>query len=448
MNNNDDHSSSSPLEEEIIKLLGVSNPLDLFKQMIPREFILDHPSEFESISDEYNLIKHIKEILSKNKLYEPQKIYAGVDVEPTYVPAVVKYLISRGEFLTSYTPYQPEISQGVLQALFEYQSIISELTGMDVVNSSMYDWASAAAEALRMCIRVSKNNKILIPSSLPYNRKKVIYSYLSGASANILEYGYEQDGTINLDYIKELCTNGCAGLYTEYPNYYGYLNTDLENISELIHDKGGLVVVGVDLWSLPLLKPPGELGADIVVGEGQPMGIPMNYGGPLLGIFGVKGDYSIIRQMPGRIIGMTSTINDNETAFTMILQTREQHIRREKATSNICSNEALSAIQVAIFISYMGKSGLINTSLKMLKLSHKLRDGLINLGFKDLYNLPFFRRFTVIQENLDFKKLYKDLKKEGYLPGVIDHDKWIINVNMFHDSESVEKFLNKIEEVI
>jgi len=434
--------------ESILNALGVKDPLEIYSKVIPKRFILHSPPRISGVKNEYLLLKQLKKVLSMNKLYDPEKIFAGVDVEPTYVPSVVKYLISRGEFLTSYTPYQPEISQGVLQALFEFQSIIAELTGMDVVNSSMYDWASSIAEALRMCIRIAKNDKVLIPHHLPNHRKSVVYTYLSGAEAEIVEYRYDEEGEIDLNMIENVCKEGCAGVYVEYPDYYGYIHPEISRLSDLIHDMGGFLVVGVDLWSLPLLKPPSQIGADIVVGEGQPMGIPMNYGGPLLGIFGVRGDYSIIRQMPGRIIGMTNTLKDGKRAFTMILQTREQHIRRDKATSNICSNEALTAIQTAIYVSYMRKDGLIRKSLDMLKLSHILHDNLIKLGLRDLYKLPFFRRFSLVSDNVSIIEVYDQLKKKNYMPGILEDGIWIINIHTLHKRESIESFVRDIGGVL
>jgi len=433
---------------EILNTLEVGDVKDIYESIIPKKYLLDKELDIVSIEDEYELYKYVVSQLQSNKIIQPENIFLGVDLEPTYVPAIVNYLINRGEFLTSYTPYQPEISQGVLQALYEYQSIIAELTGMDVVNSSMYDWASAAGEALRMSIRVSKINKVLLPGFIFKNRLDVIQTYLSGLDTEIIYYKLNRDGDIDLAFIEENCKDGCGGLYIEVPNYYGYLNNELNELGDIIHKAGGLYIIGVDIWSLPIIKPPSEYNADIVVGEGQPFGIQMNYGGPLLGIFGVKGDYKIIRQMPGRIIGMTKTIKDDERAFTMILQTREQHIRREKATSNICTNEALTAIQVAIYLSYLGKKGLIKTSLKMMELAHKLNDNLIKLGFENLFNKPFFRTFTIRSGIYSMSKLYRELVGIGYLPGKLQDDSWILTINSLHTDKSIENFVNIVRRLI
>jgi len=434
--------------KKILNILGIEDVKDIYESIIPQKYLLGEELEISSIRDEYELYKYVVSQLQNNEIIQPENIFSGVDLEPVYVPAIVNYLINRGEFLTSYTPYQPEISQGVLQALYEYQSIIAELTGMDVVNSSMYDWGSAAGEALRMSIRVSKINKVLIPKFIFKNRLDVILTYLSGLDTEVIYYKLDENGDIDLSFIEENCKDGCGGLYIEVPNQYGYLNKELNELGEIVHRSGGLYIVGVDVWSLPIIKPPSEYMADIVVGEGQPFGIQMNYGGPLLGIFGVRGDYKLIRQMPGRIIGMTKTVKDNERAFTMILQTREQHIRREKATSNICTNEALTAIQIAIYLSYLGKKGILKTSLRMMKLAHKLNNYLIKLGFKDLFNRPFFRTFTVKSSNYDMSKLYYKLITKGFLPGKFQDNSWILTINSLHNEESIENFVEILRRLV
>jgi len=433
---------------EILNRLKLSNPREIFESVIPNHLLLKEDIKIDAITDDYNLKKELLKYLKLNKIYPPEKVFASIGVEPVYIPSIVKYLISRGEFLTSYTPYQPEISQGVLQALFEYQSVVAELTGMDVVNSSMYDWSSAVSEALLMSIRVTGKNRVLIPDNLPRNRLDVIKTYLSGVKAEIHFYSLDDGGEPDISYIEEVCKEGCAGLYIEYPDTYGYIYMSLKKLGDLIHSLGGLYIVGVDIWTLPLLTPPSSFGADIVVGEGQPYGLPMNYGGPLLGIFAVRGDMKLIRQMPGRIIGLTKTLYRGERAYTMILQTREQHIRREKATSNICTNEALTAIQFVIYVSTLGKDGLINISLRMLDNAHYLYSLLNQIGFRHKFNKPFFRRFTVTHPSLDIKKLYKLMLDKGYLPGYITDVGWNLSVNMFHNYESIKEFYNDLKEVV
>ncbi|MEM3153626.1 MAG: aminomethyl-transferring glycine dehydrogenase subunit GcvPA, partial [Candidatus Bathyarchaeia archaeon] len=271
----------------------------------------------------------------------------------------VKEIVQRTEFLTAYTPYQAEISQGMLQALFEYQSMICELTAMDVANCSMYDWASALGEAVRMASRVTKRNEILVPRIIHPERKATLQTYTEPTDMKIKEItNNPETGQLDLNDLESKISDRTAAVYIENPSYLGFIEEHVDEIGNLAHKHGAIFIVGVDPTSLGILKPPGEYGADIVIGEAQPLGNPMNFGGPLLGIFACRDDLNLIRQMPGRIIGITTTIDGNENGFCMVLQTREQHIRREKATSNICSNEALCAVASAVYMALMGPQGL------------------------------------------------------------------------------------------
>ncbi|MEM0057073.1 MAG: aminomethyl-transferring glycine dehydrogenase subunit GcvPA [Candidatus Geothermarchaeota archaeon] len=440
----------SSLEEinKMMEYIGISSIDEIFGNTIPSEFFLKQPLSIPRFQ-EREVVQYIKGELAKNLYFDPRNVYAGGGVWPIYVPSAVKSIICRSEFLTSYTPYQAEISQGVLQALYEYQSLMAELLDMDVVNSSMYDWSSAAAEALLMACRVTKRSSVLIPKGMYYNRKSVINTYMWGANVKVIEYPFDEHGNIDLTYLRSVLTyEKIAGIYIEYPNSYGYICENIEDVVSLVHATGGLVVFGTDPLALPLLKPPGELDADIVVGEGQPLGNPIFFGGPLLGIFATKGDIKLIREMPGRIIGLTKTI-DGETAYTMILQTREQHIRREKATSNICTNEALTAIASAVYISLLGKTGLINLSKRLLINSHKLYDILTQFGFQGAFNLPFFREFSLkINSPYDNVKIRRSLIERGILFGIIVNPFHVISVNEFHDENAFNYLLSQLKEVI
>lgn len=297
-------------------------------------------------------------ILSKNVTSKDALSFLGGGVWSHHVPAVVDTLAGRGEFLTSYTPYQPEISQGMLQSLFEYQSMMAELLEVDVVNSSLYDWASALGEAARMSARITRRNEFIVPHLLSPERLTVLKSYANPIGIRIKEVSQSlHTGQINLEALKEEISPQTAGLYIENPAYLGHLIHNVEALAELAHDAGSLFVVGVDPTSLGVLKPPGRYDADIVVGEGQPLGNYVNYGGPLLGIFACRNDPQLIRQMPGRLVGLTTTKDGREEGYCMVLQTREQHIRREKATSNICTNHALTALRAAIYMASMGGRG-------------------------------------------------------------------------------------------
>ena len=435
---------SFEIPNEILKELGYHSVEELFKAVLPEDIIYKGKIDIPRI-DEKNLKNYILSRIKGDKVFRLDKVYVGGGVWPIYVPYIINYIISRSEFLTSYTPYQAEISQGTMQALYEYQSLMAELLDLDVVNSSMYDWASAAGEALLMSIRVKKKkNHVLLSPHIPSNREIVIKTYLWGSN---IKYDYlliDEEGDIDLKILKKKLSEGVSGVYIEYPNMFGYIYENLDEAINLIHEFNALAIIGVDPLTLPILKPPGELGADIVVGEGQPLGLHMSFGGPLLGIFAVRGEISLIRNMPGRIIGLTHD-TDGEKAFTMILQTREQHIRREKATSNICTNEALSAISSAIYISLLGKSGLLNLSRRLIINAHILLDKLIELGFRIKYNKPFFREFA-LQENEPYKTdtLIKEMVERGYLFGYVDKDAHILSINEYHTPEGFDELINDL----
>jgi glycine dehydrogenase subunit 1 len=264
-----------------------------------------------------------------------------------YVPAIVPALAGRSEFLTSYTSYQAEVSQGMLQTLFEYQSLLAEILEIDVVNSSMYDMATAVAEAARMTARVKKRrSRFLVPGTMNPEHYNVIQTYTEPADMKLEKIKYDdKTGLMSLSDLKSKIHDQVAGVYIENPSYLGFIETQVDEISKIVHDNGSLLVTGVDILSLGLIRPPGDYGADIVVAEGQHLGSPMTFGGPLLGIFGCINERKLIYQMPGRLVGMTRTEEEPyEDGYVLTLSPREQHIRREKATSNICSNQALAAV--------------------------------------------------------------------------------------------------------
>jgi len=347
------------VREAMLKEIGVSSVHDLFSD-IPKQLIVKELEDFpKKPLPEQEVFKVVRSILKQNKTAHDLLCFLGGGVWLHYVPAAVKEIISRSEFLTSYTPYQPEISQGMLQALFEYQSLMCELLDMDVVNASMYDWASALGEAALMAVRINKRKKILVPRLAGWERKRVLETYIAPHGIVIEEVAFEKEtGQLSLEDLNGKLNNDVAAVYIENPNFLGVVETQVNEISELTHRAGSLLIVGVEPISLGLIKPPGAYGADIVVGEGQPLGLPPSYGGPLLGIFACRDDPALIRQMPGRIVGLTTTKDGSTRGFVLALATREQHIRREKATSNICTNEALCAVASAVYLSLLGKTGL------------------------------------------------------------------------------------------
>lgn len=347
---------------------------------------------------EFEVKKHVEALLSKNQTCNTMPIFLGAGCWPHYVPAVVHEIAGRSEFLTSYTSYQPEASQGMLQALFEYQSMMCELTSMDVCNCSMYDWASALGEAVRMAARVKRHNKVLIPKIIHPERAATLRLYAETAGIKVEEVGYgRENGQINLNELKSQISENTAAVYIENPSYLGFVESGVDEIADLAHSHNSLFIVGVDPTSLGVVKPPGEYEADIVVGEAQPLGNSMNFGGPMLGIMACRDDMNLIRQMPGRIIGLTTTQDGKRHAFCMSLQTREQHIRREKATSNICTNEALCAVSSAVYMALLGPEGfrqlgetvMFNSRYAMQLLSE------VQGVSAPVFMAPHFKEFTV-----------------------------------------------------
>jgi len=432
--------------EAILNELGFRD-LDSFMESVLGGFISKIPEEELPSMDQPSLLRYMEGLATRNRVYRPEKVYAGWGVEPAYVSPVAKYLVSRGEFLTSYTPYQPEMSQGMLQALYEYQSVMAELLGLEVVNSSMYDGASALAEAILLAYRVVGNPRVLLPDTLPPYLSRVVETYLYGAGLETVRYVDPVMAGGSLASVESLLRRGASALVMEFPSSLGYLYEDVDRLADLVHSYGALFIVYTDLWSTPVVAPPGDIGADVAVAEGQPMGLYMGAGGPLLGVLAVRGEHRLIRNMPGRLIGETRTM-DGERAYTMILQTREQHIRRANATSNICTNEALSAVQVLINILIMGRSGLVRKSIEMMELAHRLADRLEGYGGIHPSRSPFHRRFTIGFGDVDTHKLYSRLVEMGYLPGNISSHGLSMNINFFHSDEAIEEFASSVEVVL
>ncbi len=414
--------AANPKDRRVmLEKIGVRDPLELYRD-VPSKLILREPPRvgFDHPLSEEEMRIHIDEVLSKNRVFRDPPPFTGGTVCPHYVPAAIDAVISRSEFYTAYTPYQPEINQGLLQALFEYQSLVADLLAMDVVNSSMYDMSTAVAEAALMAMRVTRRRRIVVPANMNPEHLQVLRTWLSGKEAVIDVVRVDREtGLVDLDELQRLVSGETAAVYIEYPSFTGVVDNRIGDISELAHSKGALLVVGVDITAMGLLRPPGELGADIVVGEGQPLGLGLNYGGPYLGIFAVRWDRRLVRQMPGRLVGMTRTVA-GERAFTLILQTREQHIRREKATSNITTNEALMAIAAAVYISLLGRRGFERLSREILVRSNYLASRLRSLGLA----APAYRKAGVIYKNVlvefprDYSEVHRALLEKGIMGGL------------------------------
>lgn len=347
--------------ETMLEIIGVSTIDDLFSS-IPEKIRLSKKLDIPRSHPEQETLFRVRKILAKNKKLESIPSFLGAGIYYHFIPTVVSSLINRSEFYTSYTPYAPEISQGMLQALWEYQSMIAELTRLDLVNSSMYDMSTALGEAALMCTRATKKEVFLVPAYLQPEKFQTLQTYTQGPKISIKTYPYDQNrGNLDMNALAEIVNSHkdqISGIYVENPNFWGVIEEDVQEVEKITHNLEALFVVGFDPISLGILKSPGDYGADIAIGEGQSLGLPMNFGGPLLGIFAVKNDLKLSRAMPGRVIGLTTEKKSSNRAFTMTLQTREQHIRREKATSNICTNNALCALASTIYLSLLGPRGL------------------------------------------------------------------------------------------
>ncbi len=433
--------------------VGVENIEDLFSDIPESHFI--RKKNFGGV-EEADAASLLKNMLDVNVPIIKYKSFLGSGVWCHYVPAVVDEIVGREEFYTSYTPYQPEISQGALQALFEYQSLICELTGMDVANCSMYDWATALAEAALMSLRVTGRKKVVIPRAIHPNKLMVLRSYLKPLDVKIEMFGYSrEDGQISIGDL-EKAAKDAAMVYVEQPSFFGVIETLLGSASDISHNAGALFVVGVNPISLAVVKPPGEYGADIVVGEGQPLGNYPNYGGPLLGIFACKGDKKLIWQMPGRIIGATYQVGDDIRGYVMTLQTREQHIRKERATSNICTNTALNAIRAAIYIALLGSEGLLRVALKCMENRRYLMKRISEIEQFEIpfFHSPHFNEFVVKCKTLEVSEVNKKLLKYGIIGGLDISDYFrelessmIISTTEIHTRRDLDHFIEALIEV-
>ena len=365
--------------------------------------------------------------------------FAGMGVYDHYTPSVVPSLLQRSEFLTSYTPYQAEISQGTLHYIFEYQSMMAELTGMDISNASMYDGTTACAEAMMMAVAAGKKQrKVLVSGCLNPNTFEVLKTYALHQDI-ALEVLPVRDGTTSLDDVKaRLAEGGVAGVIVQQPNLYGIVE-DFTGFAEACHEQKSLFVIDSVAADLAVLKTPGEWGADIAVGDGQSLGIPMQWGGPYVGYMCCT--EKLIRKMPGRIVGMTKDDRD-QRAFVLTLQAREQHIRRQKATSNICSNQSLMALFVTVYMSLMGRQGLKEAAQLSYAGAHYLCDELLKTGrFSLVYDKPFFNEFYVKYDG-DADTLYQRFIEAGILGGVRVDEGFLFAVTEKRTKEEIDNLVN------
>lgn len=402
-------------DEDIRKMLdviGVSSIDDLYGD-VPQEVIFKEEYALPSAMSEVELRKHFEELGAKNKRLT---VFAGGGAYDHYSPSTVAHLLQRSEFYTAYTPYQPEISQGTLQYIFEYQSMISELTGMEATNASMYDGATATAEVMFMMVASArKRNRVLLSATLPERVISVVKTYAKfhGVSLTVVA---EKDGVSDLDGIrKELEAGDVAGVILPTPNKYGIIE-DYTGFADAIHGAKAFMAINADPSTLAVLRTPAEWDADIACGDGQSLGMPLEFGGPYLGY--ISCSKSMLRKMPGRVVGATKDA-DGKRGFVLTLQAREQHIRREKATSNICSNQSLMALYATIYLSLMGPEGLRKVNEMSCDGAHYLYGKLIESGkFEPAFDKPFLKEFTV-KTSLDMEKVNRRLLDNGIMGGLL-----------------------------
>ena len=400
--------------KQMLAEIGVKNIDELFDS-IPESLRLNNellalpPSLPES-----ELTEYLKRLQKKNTTSEDESIFLGAGAYRHFSPILIDHLISRGEFATSYTPYQPEVSQGTLQAIFEFQTMVCLLTGMEIANASMYDGASALAEAVMMAYRINRRNEFLVSSAIHPEYRSVVDTYTRGSKFDLKEVPYTAEGGTDFEFILKNLTENTAAVVIQSPNFFGTVEKYV-SLAESLSKNGTLLIVAVaEAISLGILKPPGERGADIVVGEGQSFGLPVSFGGPYVGFFATREKF--LRQMPGRLVGETKDQN-GKRAYVLTLSTREQHIRRERATSNICTNQGLCALAATIFLSTLGKQGLYEMATLNVRKAHYLKNRLAHIsGFEIKFETHSFNEF-VLECSRPAKEVLQILKQDHIIGG-------------------------------
>jgi glycine dehydrogenase subunit 1 len=384
--------SNTPAEQRaMLEVIGARSIEDLLAR-VPAKARLSRPLNLPRAAAEMELIAEMRGLAATNADADRYTCFLGAGSYDHFVPGVINHMILRGEFFTAYTPYQPEASQGTLRTIYEYQTMIAELTGMDVANASIYDGGSSLAEAALMAASVTGRNEIVLAAGVNPLYRQVTATYCDGPRIK-LRVAPAPEGVLDLDAARQMVDDKkTAALVIQTPNFYGCLE-DIEAAAEIAHDAGALLIVAADPVNLGVLEGPGHLGADIVTGEGQGLGVPMSYGGPNLGVFAAKKE--LVRRMPGRLVGATVDLDGNR-GFVLTLQTREQHIRRAKATSNICTNVALCALTATIYLATLGKRGLVEVGELSAAKAHYAAERLTTIpGVSLRFPAPFFKEFTV-----------------------------------------------------
>ena len=395
-------------QEEMLQAIGAESVDQLF-DLIPDSIKLDRPLNIPPALGELELTSHMQELARRNTDITENTCFLGAGSYDHFIPAVVDTLTARGEFYTSYTPYQPEVSQGNLQVMFEYQTLICQLTGMDVSNASLYDGGSAAVEAMLMAISITRrNSKIIVVESVHPEYRQIIKTYFATIGTEVVTVS-------DTSQLESALDETTAAVLVQSPNFFGSIE-DIPTVAELVHEAGALLVCSVDPISLGLLKRPGDAGVDIVVAEGQSLGTPLLYGGPYLGIMACREEF--VRRLPGRLAGQTVD-QKGKRCWVLTLQTREQHIRREKATSNICTNQGLFALRAAIYLSVMGPTGMRGVANLCLQKAHYAQQQLTKLDrFDPICDQPFFKEFVIRDKQNDIAGLLEKAEDFNLLAGV------------------------------
>ncbi|HEH8362435.1 TPA: aminomethyl-transferring glycine dehydrogenase subunit GcvPA [Staphylococcus aureus] len=434
-------------KQEMLQTIGAKSIGELFGD-VPSDILLNRDLNIAEGEAETTLLRRLNRIASKNITKETHTSFLGAGVYDHYAPSVVDAMISRSEFYTAYTPYQPEISQGELQAIFEFQTLICELTDMDVANSSMYDGMTSFAEACILAFSQTKKNKIVVSKGLHYQALQVLHTYAKTRKEfEVVEI--DLDGTVtDLKKLEAAVDDETAAVAVQYPNFYGSIE-DLEKIHSFIEDKKALFIVYANPLALGLLTPPGSFGADIVVGDTQPFGIPAQFGGPHCGYFATT--KKLMRKVPGRLVGQTQDDEGNR-GFVLTLQAREQHIRRDKATSNICSNQALNALASSIAMSALGKQGIYDIAVQNIEHANYAKQQFIKKGFEVLDGTSFNE--FVVKFDKPIQQVNEELVKYniigGFDLGVVSDDfknHMLIAVTELRTKDEIDTFVGKAGEL-
>lgn len=397
-------------KQEMLQAIGVQSIDELF-QDIPENVRFKGDYKIKRAKSETELLKELSQLAAKNKDLRKNASFLGAGVYDHYMPIIVDHVISRSEFYTAYTPYQPEISQGELQAIFEFQTMICELTGMDVANSSMYDGGTALAEAAMLAAGQTKKKKILVSKAVNPETRDVVKTYAAGQYIEVIEIPV-QNGVTDLEALKQEMNEDVAAVLVQYPNFFGSIEP-LKEIEPIAHTGKSMFIVSSNPLALGALTPPGAFGADIVAGDAQPFGIPTAFGGPHCGYFAVTN--KLLRKVPGRLVGQTTDEN-GKRGFVLTLQAREQHIRRDKATSNICSNQALNALAASVAMTALGKQGVKEMAIQNIQKANYAKRACLNAGIEVPFDQPIFNEF-VIKLSKPVSEVNKRLLEKGIIGG-------------------------------